>query len=161
MFDLRYCRFQVITIRFCNEENTEVVIQGKPEKKRKRKVREKSTKSKHPSDQSHYSLNISVLLERALEVMANNGMVIEMFWGTVNCLLQLFLGSFSNLSFLNEAFQKTVAMKSFCIERMWTNFNSLWVNENITSRLIECFDVPKEFFSWLLLHCQEEIAKDY
>ena len=157
IFELRYSVFQVTTITFCNEENT-VVIQGKPERKRQRTVKEKSTS--RPRDQLCYAVNIEELLKRALEVMAKNEMMIEMFGGTVNRLLQLSLGSFSDLSFLSEVFEKTVEMKTFSIERMWTNFNSVWVNEAITSRLIRCLDVPKEFCSWLLLYCQEEIAKD-
>lgn len=161
MFELWHSVLQVITITFCNEDNTELIIQGKPKKKRQRKVREKSTsRTKLPQDQSHYSVNIHVLLKRALEVMAKNEMMIEMFGVTVNRLLQLSLGTLSDLCFLNEVFEKTVEMKTFSIERMWTSFNTVWVNENITSRLVKCLGVPKEFCSWLLLYCQEEIAKD-
>ena len=161
IFELRHSFLQVTMIKFCNEENT-LVIQGKPARKRQRTVTAKSTtRTKRPRDQSCYAVNIQELLKRALEVMAKNEMMIEMFGDTVHRLSQFSLGSFSDLTFLNEVFEKTVEMKTFSIERMWTNSNTVWVNEDITSRLIGCLDVPQEFSSWLLLYCQEEIAKDH
>ncbi len=81
MFQLRCYVLQATTITFCNEENT-VVIQGKPDKKRQRKVREKSTScTKRPPDQSRYTVNIHKLLKRALEVMAKNEMMSEIVYG--------------------------------------------------------------------------------
>ncbi len=75
--------------------------------------------------------------------------------------MQLPLVSFSDLSFLNKVFEKTVEKKTFSRERMWTNFNPVWVKENISSRFIGCLDVPGEVCSWLMLYCQGQIAKGH
>ena len=52
-------------------------------------------------------------------------------------------------------------MKAFSIELIWTRFNKVWMNNNVISKLVDCLDMPKDFCSWLLLYCQEEIVKDH
>ena len=49
-------------------------------------------------------------------------------------------------------------MRTNSLDAMWTSSNKVLFKEEVTDKLRKCLDVPRVFFSWLLLYCQQTIA---
>ena len=150
------------TIAFCNEDRIELLIEENGIKKRRRKAKKGNTESDArigETSKPKFHVDVRVMLRNALEVMQKNEMLCEMFANVIGRLSKINFESIPELSFLDEVLAQTVDMKSFSMEMMWTRFSKVWINANVTDKLIECLDVPKYFCSWLLLYCQEEMSK--
>ena len=85
-------------------------------------------------------------------------MMNEMFGDTIKSFSSFDFKGIPGISFLNEIVNKIMDMRTISLHAMWTSSNKVLFKEEVTDKLRKCLDVPRVFFSWLLLYCQETIA---
>eukprot|EP00794_Sanderia_malayensis_P005988 gene5988-6684_t len=129
-------------------------------KAKKRKVKEPNHKKKEVTlkrkEQGAPQMCMNSIIRGAFESMAKNAVLKEMYGEVLQRLME---EPADTTDFLSGLFKNRLERKTKSLDSMWTNFQKVWVDQDVRTNVQAHFGVSKEFSSWLLLHCQEEIAK--